>query len=697
MTKNISAKPIHYKSSSILRFLNTSGSDLFEKTERFHEYTETVFADRLWAYRICRLEKNGSRLLVETEFGERKWVLDCASNDYLQLSTDPEVIAATHSAVSALGVGAQGASMLNGNTLLHLELEKTLAQFLGKEAVLLSPSGYASMMSVMQGFLRPTDAVFYDRLCHSSLVDGMKLSGATMHFYPNRCVESLEKLLRDHRKQHRGAIVVTDGVFSAHGTIAPVAELVTLCRQYEAKLLVDDAHGIGTLNHGHGCAVMDGVDIVTGTLSKSLGACGGFVAGSKNVINYLRMFGNATCSTTNVSVANTAAALQSLRIIQREPERVKRLQEKVRKLRQSLSQMGIETVDTPAPIIALICGRDLDAWLAWQAMFNAGILLHALPFPIVPHGEALLRLRINLGLADKDLDYIANAIHAHANFVRPKKRTSVTVLASQDRSGLRSEPVPTALGEVVVHRKGKGNPVVFLHPLLFGSETYQNAFDKLPAEFPVFAIDWWGHGSSASIQTPVTLEQMAQCLKQVLDKAVSPSQPVTLVGTSMGGMIALRFAIAYPDLVSRLVLIGTSADEEEGTAKKLFQAMIRSADSLGGQSVLGDMLSAMFSGNFRDSNPGAIGSLVTGIVGKPVSHFVPCVNAVLDRTSICNNLSSIKAKTTIIVGDEDVAEPPAHSQILSELIPNAKLIVVPNCGHLLPVEKPSVLVDTLSA
>lgn len=413
-------KPCHYKSSSILRFLNTTGCDLFEKTERFHEYIQSTIVDRVWAYRICRLDKNGSRSLVETEFSEKKWVLDCAGNDYLNLGIDPEVVTATKAAIDQYGVNARGASMLNGNSPLHFMLERALADFLGKEAVILSPSGYASMVAAVQGLLRPTDAVFYDKLCHSSLLEGMKLSGATMYLYPHRCMESLKKLLEDHRSQHRGVLIATDGVFSAQGTVAPVETLIELARQFDAKLLVDDAHGIGTLNNGHGCAALPGVDIVTGTLSKSFGACGGFVAGPKKVINYLRMFGNATCSTTNISIANTAAALQSLTIIQREPERVKLLQKKVRRVRQTLHDIGNETVDSDAPIVALICGRDLNAWLSWKEMFDAGILLHALPFPIVPHGEACLRLRLNVGMSDADLDFVVKSVNDHAKWFLPK-------------------------------------------------------------------------------------------------------------------------------------------------------------------------------------------------------------------------------------------------------------------------------------
>ena len=401
---------ISYKTTTVLRFLNTKDHDLLNKTEEYSFLKQDALENKVYPYRVNSLERIAPKVLVQTEDGEKKWVIDCATNDYLRMNDNPEVIRAAVEAIQQYGIGAQGASMLNGNTPIHFELEQMLASFLRKEAASLSSSGYASQLAATQGLLRPTDAVFFDHYSHSSLVDGMRLSGATMYQYPHRDTEALRKLLQDYRHKFRGAMIVTDGVFSAEGTIAPVAELVELARAHNAVLLVDDAHGIGTINGGKGCSIHDGIDLITGTLSKSFGSAGGFICGSEKLVDYLRFFGTANCSTTNVSVANAAASLQALKIIQSDPAIVGGLQEKVGYLRQQLYKNGIETVDSPAPIVSLVCGKDRYAYEAWRKVFDAGILVHALPFPIVPHGEARLRIRINTALEKADLDTVVDVI-----------------------------------------------------------------------------------------------------------------------------------------------------------------------------------------------------------------------------------------------------------------------------------------------
>ena len=272
--------------------------------------------------------------------------------------------------------------------------------------MLLTNSGYACQMAVTQGLLRSTDAVFYDGFCHSSLVDGMQLSGAAMYRFRNGRQELLKDLLAKHRFGHRGALIVTDGVFSTDGTLAAVEGLIAAARAYDARLFVDDAHGIGTTNAGKGCSVFEGVDLVSGTLSKALGSAGGFVAGPVPVIDYLRLFGNAACNTVHVSVPNAAAALAALKLLQGEPGLVDRLQAKARYFRHELRQRGIETTDSPVPIISLVCGRDSDALRAWRALFDAGLLTHALPFPLVPRGQACVRLRLTLGFDEEHMDTV---------------------------------------------------------------------------------------------------------------------------------------------------------------------------------------------------------------------------------------------------------------------------------------------------
>ncbi|MHC4166291.1 MAG: aminotransferase class I/II-fold pyridoxal phosphate-dependent enzyme [Planctomycetota bacterium] len=405
------------KTPSLMKYYYSRDKTLLGKTEDYHVLKEQVLANGYYTYRIKRLESNHSRILVETAYGERRWCIDCASNDYLGVNSSPAIYKSVIEAIQKYGIGAQGASMLNGNTPIHFELEEALAGFLRKEATLLSSSGYASQIAAMQGLLRPKDVVFYDQLSHSSLVDGMRLSGAAMYQYPHLDIRSLQMLLKTHRDDFRGAMIVTDGVFSAEGTIAPIPDLVRLAKSYDSTLLVDDAHGIGTTNDGKGCSAYEGVDIITGTLSKALGSAGGFITGSQEIIEYLRLFGTANCATTNLSIANAAASLQALRILETSPNLVKGLQEKVRYFRSKLREHDVHTTDSCAPIVAIICGNDVNAYKAWRELFKKGVLTHALPFPIVPKGKARIRIRLNSAISFTELDCVAEKISQITEYI----------------------------------------------------------------------------------------------------------------------------------------------------------------------------------------------------------------------------------------------------------------------------------------
>lgn len=692
----------NYKTTSVFRFLNTRDKFLLGKTLKYFDFQQQALKSNIYTYRINCLERKNARVLVQTANGEKKWVIDCASNDYLQMNQIPEVRNAAIEAIREYGVGAQGASMLNGNTPVHFALEQALAKFLRKEATILSSSGYTSQLAATQGLLRPTDVCFYDQYSHSSLVDGMRLSGATLYKYPHLDISALKKLIQDYRDKFMGAMIVTDGVFSAEGTIAPVPELVQLAREYNAVLLVDDAHGFGTINDGKGCSVYDGVDIITGTLSKALGSAGGFICGAQSTIEYLRFFGSANCSTTNLSVANAASSLQALKIIERNPAIVTRLQENVRYLRKKLSDNGIKTADTPCPIVVLICGKDAAAYEAWRDVFNAGVLVHALPFPIVPHGKSRLRIRLHTGLEVSDLDFVGDAIikvskTLHAG-TAPKLTASTYVNPLTDM-GFQPIFMDTGFGKIVVHKKGEGKPIVFLHPLLFGSEIYSKVFgdSRVNAKNMLIAIDWWGHGKSPVTDKAITLEDMSCLLEEIFQQLGIGSTPVSLVGTSMGGMVALRFAACHPARVKHLLLVGTSADEEEEPSKAIFHSLAEVANSLGGQTIVDDIFVTMVSSHFMNESPPTVQAYKEYLLRRPVSDYLPCVNAVLNRNSITEAVPKIRARATILVGDEDIAESEAHSASLSEKIAGSKIKIIPCCGHLVPIERPDEIVSVIES
>lgn len=398
-----------YRTTSPLKFLTSTSNDVFSRTADYGNLANSIKADNLWSFGATRLARKGGRILVKTETDEQKWLIDAASNDYLGLSHNLEIISSVTEAIVSYGVGAQGASMLGGNTPIHRDLENELADFLGKEAVMVGSSGYAVMIAACQGLLYQKDVVFYDSFCHQSLVDGMSLSGSKMYKYPHNDIKTLHELVEKYRHKYRGAMIVTDGVCSTNGSIAPIAELSTLSKQHHVRLFVDDAHGIGTLNAGRGCTANHDVDLVGGVLSKTFASAGGFLAGSREVIDYVRFFGNATCATTNISIANAATGLAALRLIRREPERVDALTNRVCFIREALAKEGCTVLDR-APIISIVCGSDVNAYHAWRDMFDGGVLAHALPFPIAPFEQAQLRLRINMALEDQDVADIIKAI-----------------------------------------------------------------------------------------------------------------------------------------------------------------------------------------------------------------------------------------------------------------------------------------------
>jgi 7-keto-8-aminopelargonate synthetase-like enzyme len=402
-----------WKKTTVVNYLDTKHRDLFDKTTHFAQFATSMRQDGVWGYRVVVQDYDGGRVLarLDMEGEESNWVLNGAANNYLGLAYDRRVIETTSKAVKLYGTSAQGASMLNGNIPLHRQLERELADFLGQEDAALAPAGFSAMTAVTQGILRPGDVVFADRFCHVSLMDGIRLSGAHLERYDHADMNHLRALLSEKRDQFRGALIVSDGVFSIDGAIAPVSDLVALAREFDCRLLIDDAHGIGTIGpEGRGCAVDQGVDLIAGVMSKALGAGGGFIAGPADVIQYLRVYGNAAISTSNLSISNTAASLAALRVLKAEPGRARRIQQMTLSLRDHLRQNGIDTLDSPAPILAIEIGPDADTWYIWRNLFRAGLLCHAMPFPLVPMNQAKIRVRLSLTMQEQDVREIGDIL-----------------------------------------------------------------------------------------------------------------------------------------------------------------------------------------------------------------------------------------------------------------------------------------------
>ena len=345
--------------------------------------------------------------------GGREIVLLC-SNDYLGLANHPALRKAAEGALKRYGFGAGASRLVSGTMVLHRELEERIAAFKGTESALLFNSGYAANTGVIPALAGRGDTVFSDRLNHASIVDGCLLSRATVRRYRHADVGHLERLLADAEKS-RTRLIVTDGVFSMDGDVAPLAEIVKLAGRYGAAVMVDDAHGTGVIGeNGRGTAEHLGVDmrridVHMGTLGKGLGAFGAFVAGSKDVIDLLVNRARPFIYSTALPPAVVVAALAALDIIEREPERRVMLWEKARFMRKGLEELGFDTMNSGTQIIPLLVGDAGKAVAMTEALLAENVFAQAVRPPTVPEGTARIRVTVTAVHSQRDLEKALDA------------------------------------------------------------------------------------------------------------------------------------------------------------------------------------------------------------------------------------------------------------------------------------------------
>ncbi|WP_369212349.1 aminotransferase class I/II-fold pyridoxal phosphate-dependent enzyme [Streptomyces flavofungini] len=307
-------------------------------------------------------------------------VIMCGSNDYLGLSTDIRVINAAAQAAERYGAGCTGSRFLNGNLELHDQLERQLAQFFGKPAALVLTTGYQANLAAICGLCGPGDIVFLDKEAHASLIDATRMSRAKVQWFAhNDTTELAAKLARVAETSN--CLVVVDGVYSMEGDLCPLPELVEVCDRYGATLLVDDAHGGGVLDKGRGTAsqfgLTDSVPLITLTFSKAFGSIGGAILGDEDVIDYLRHTARSLMFSASASPANTAAALESLRILQAEPWRCSAVADNADFMRRELAALGYEVGASQTPIVPVDTGDDISTLLAWNLLIEQGVYVNA--------------------------------------------------------------------------------------------------------------------------------------------------------------------------------------------------------------------------------------------------------------------------------------------------------------------------------
>jgi len=361
-------------------------------------------------YRARRIAEGpqGSEQIID---GQR--VLSFCSNDYLGLANHPDVVAAFKKAADEYGVGSGAAHLINGHARAHHALEDELADFTGRERALLFSTGYMANLGVMPALAGRGGGVFQDRLNHASLVDAGHLSGARLIRYTHRDVPNLSRRLA---REQGEKLIVTDGVFSMDGDIAPLAELGEVAMQHDAWLMVDDAHGLGVLGaSGRGSLEHCGVDnsrvpILMGTLGKAFGTFGAFVAGSEELVETFIQAARTYIYTTAPPPAIAEAARTALRIAQRESWRRERLRELVSRFRTGAAALDLPLVNSETPIQPLLIGDASCARIIGDALVEQGILVTAIRPPTVPKGTARLRITLSAMHTDAHVDKLLDAL-----------------------------------------------------------------------------------------------------------------------------------------------------------------------------------------------------------------------------------------------------------------------------------------------
>ena len=361
---------------------------LFEKC-RLYTRADEVKAQGLYPYFRPISESEDTVVVIE---GKRRIML--GSNNYLGLTHHPKVLEAAGRALSIYGSGCTGSRFLNGTLDLHIQLEAALAEFLGKEDCIVFSTGYNANLGLISGLVGRRDVVFLDKLDHASIVDGAKLSDGETVRFNHGDLAGLERKLERHPGV--GKMVIVDGIYSMEGDIADVPGLLKISQKYGTALAIDDAHSVGVLGpNGDGTAahfdLVEEVDLIVGTFSKSLASIGGFAAGSESVIHYLRHHSRPLIFTAALPPSNTAGVLAALHVMQREPERREQLWRNTRRLQDGMRALGFDIGPTETPIIPVLIGPLEKTFLFWRKLFDAGVFTNPVVPPAVPPSQCRLR------------------------------------------------------------------------------------------------------------------------------------------------------------------------------------------------------------------------------------------------------------------------------------------------------------------
>ena len=377
--------------------------DIFEKARQFTIVREAKKTG-IYPYFLPMSGNEGTEAVYQ---GKR--LIMCGSNNYLGLTTHPKVQEAAIQAIHEYGTSCTGSRFLNGNLELHETLEHQLADWVGKEAALVFSTGMQVNLGTISGMVDKDDYVILDKFDHASIIDGALMArGKTKRFRHNDMAD-LERVL-SNLPEDKGKLVVVDGLYSMEGDIAPLPEMIPICKKYGARLMVDDAHAVGVLGGGHGTAahwgMTDDVDLIMGTFSKSFASLGGFIAGDTDVIEYIQHHARTLIFSASIPPSNAAAAMAALQVMKDEPERIERVNQIGVKMRREFQALGFDTGYSKTPVIPIIIGDDMLTFIAWKMLLENGVYVNAIISPATAPGRQLLRTSYMATHSDEQLNTV---------------------------------------------------------------------------------------------------------------------------------------------------------------------------------------------------------------------------------------------------------------------------------------------------
>lgn len=377
--------------------------DLFEKCRNYTAAKEVMAAGFYPYFRVVESEQNPEVIV------EGKKMIMLGSNNYLGLTSHPKVKEAAIEAIKKYGSGCAGSRFLNGTLDIHVKLEDKLAKFFRKDAALTFSTGYQTNLGIISSIAGKDDVVVIDKMDHASIIDACRLSFAEVKKFKHNDMGSLEFVLKGCGDKCK--LVVVDGVYSMEGDIAQLPAIVKLCKKYGARLMVDDAHGVGVLGKtGRGTAEHFGlekeVDIIMGTYSKSMASIGGFVVANEDVIHYVKHTSRPLIFSASPPPASVASVIAALDVIDQEPERRERLWHNTDKMMKAFKQMGFNTGATETPIIPLLMGEMERAFTMWKILSDEGVFVNPVAPPATPPGRCLIRTSYMATHTDEMLDKV---------------------------------------------------------------------------------------------------------------------------------------------------------------------------------------------------------------------------------------------------------------------------------------------------